>query len=187
MNRVILSLAIGLMLLAAAPRAGAHQLTADNLNQMIASAKTPADHEAIADYYENQAAENQKMVVYHAGMANMFTKGAHPSNCRELVKQYRAAAEAAGALAKEHRAMANLNQKVTSAQTPPDHAAIADYYEKEAAEDQKMALYHAGMANFFTKGAHPYNCRELIKQYRAAAEANQALAKEHRAMVNNAK
>ncbi len=108
MNRTTLSLAIGLMVLGAAPLAAAHPpVTAENLNQRVASARTSEDHEAIAAYYDNQASENQKMVVYHAGMANMFNKGGHPSNCREMMKHYKAAADANKALAAEHRAMAN--------------------------------------------------------------------------------
>ncbi len=53
MNRVTMMLAAGLVFLAAASlpimRAGALQavVTEDNLDQTIASAKTPADHEAI--------------------------------------------------------------------------------------------------------------------------------------------
>jgi hypothetical protein len=31
--------------------------------QMVADAKTPADHSAIAEYYEKQAAENEAQVV----------------------------------------------------------------------------------------------------------------------------
>lgn len=109
MNRVTVSLAISLMVLAAAPHARAHQaaITAENLNQTIASATTPADHEAIAAYYDNEAAENHKMVVYHAGMKNIFTKAPNQFHCNSLIKQYRAAAEADKALAAQHRAMAS--------------------------------------------------------------------------------
>ena len=59
-------IAAGVFLLAVATlltiRANAQQtvVTDDNLNQMIAHAKTPADHEAIAAYYDTEAAENEK-------------------------------------------------------------------------------------------------------------------------------
>ena len=44
-------------------RVGAQQPTAvtdDNLDQMVANAKTPADHEAIAAFYEQEAADTKK-------------------------------------------------------------------------------------------------------------------------------
>ena len=63
MKRVSILLGAGLVLLAAASlpivKEGAQQtaVTEDNLNQMITSAKTPADHEAIAVYYDTEAAK----------------------------------------------------------------------------------------------------------------------------------
>ena len=66
MKRVTILLAAGLVLLAAASlpimRAGAQQavVTDANLDQMIASAKTPADHDAIAAFYEQQATDAKK-------------------------------------------------------------------------------------------------------------------------------
>ncbi len=72
MKRVTILLAAGLVLLAAVSlpiiEAGAQQtaVTDDNLNQMIASAKTPADHEAIAAYYDAEAAENEKRLLFTA-------------------------------------------------------------------------------------------------------------------------
>jgi hypothetical protein len=39
-------------------------VTDDNLNEMIKSAKTPADHEAIAAYYDAEAAENEKTLAF---------------------------------------------------------------------------------------------------------------------------
>src|SRR5713226_2248434 len=71
MKRVFLLLAAGLTLFAAASlptiRAGAQQtvITDDNLDQMIASAKAPADHEALAAYYEQQAADAKKKAALH--------------------------------------------------------------------------------------------------------------------------
>lgn len=38
-------------------------VNSDNLNQMIAAAKTPGDHEAIAAYYNHEAAENEKLLA----------------------------------------------------------------------------------------------------------------------------
>ncbi len=80
MKRVIMLLAAGLVLLAAASlpviRAGAQPavVTDDNLDQMIASAKAPADHEAIAAFYEQQAAEAKKKAELHRSTAETYRK-----------------------------------------------------------------------------------------------------------------
>jgi hypothetical protein len=80
MKRVTILLAAGLMLLAAASlptiRAGAQPaaVTDDNLNQMIESAKTPADHEAIAAFYEQQAADAKKKAELHRNTADTYRK-----------------------------------------------------------------------------------------------------------------
>ena len=80
MKRVIMLLAAGLVLLAVASlptiRAGAQQtvVTDDNLDQMIASAKAPADHQAIAAFYEQQAADAKKKAELHRGTAETYRK-----------------------------------------------------------------------------------------------------------------
>ena len=73
-------LAAGLVLLAAASlptiRAGAQPavVTDDNLNQTIESAKTRADHEAIAAFYEQQAADAKKKAELHRSTAETYRK-----------------------------------------------------------------------------------------------------------------
>ena len=80
MKRVIILLTAGLVLLAAAGlptiRAGAQQtaVTDDNLDQMIASAKAPADHEAIAAFYEQEAADAKKKAALHRSTAETYRK-----------------------------------------------------------------------------------------------------------------
>lgn len=80
MKRVIVLLAAGVVLLAAAslPIIGADAqptvVTDDNLNQMIASAKAPADHEAIAAFYEQQAADAKKKAALHRNTADTYRK-----------------------------------------------------------------------------------------------------------------
>ena len=80
MKRVTMLLAAVLLLLAAAGlptmRAGAQQavVTDDNLDQMITSAKTPADHEAIAAFYEQQAADAKKKAELHRNTADTYRK-----------------------------------------------------------------------------------------------------------------
>jgi len=80
MKRVIMLFAAGLLLLAAASlptiRAGAQPaaVTDDNLDQMITSAKAPADHEAIAAFYEQQAADAKKKAALHRNTADTYRK-----------------------------------------------------------------------------------------------------------------
>ena len=111
-------LAFGLFLLAAVAlpttRAVAQQgaVTAGNINEMISNAKTPAEHEAIASYYDQEAADARKNAELHhhsaetyrtmrtekpAGMANM---------CDAIAADFDKAAAEAEKLAKSHREMA---------------------------------------------------------------------------------
>jgi hypothetical protein len=112
MKRVTILLAAGLVLLAAASlpiiKAGAQQaaVTDDNLNQMIASAKTPADHEAIAVYYDTEAAENEKKASLHSRNKNMYSKLDFSAHCNALIGEYQQAAKQDKALAAFHREMA---------------------------------------------------------------------------------
>jgi len=80
MKRITFFLAPILMLITVASlpiiRAGAQSsiVTDDNLNEMIANAKTPSDHEAIAAYYEQQAADANKKAALHRNTADTYRK-----------------------------------------------------------------------------------------------------------------
>jgi hypothetical protein len=80
MRRATIFLAAVLMLFAAASlpniRADAQQavVTDDNLDQMITSAKTPAEHEAIAAFYEQQATDAKKKAELHRNTADTYRK-----------------------------------------------------------------------------------------------------------------
>ncbi len=112
MKRVTVLLGMGLVLLAVAVlptiRAGAQPavVTDDNLNQMIANAKTPADHEAIAAYYDGEAAKNEKLAALHRASRNIYTKTLNQGHCNALINGYQMAAAADKALAAGHREMA---------------------------------------------------------------------------------
>ena len=73
-------LAAGLILLAAAAlptiRAGAQQpvVTDDNLDEMITNAKTSADHDTIATFYEEQAASAKQKADLHRRTAETYRK-----------------------------------------------------------------------------------------------------------------
>jgi len=49
-------------------------VTADNLDQAITNAKTAADHEAIAAYYEGQAEDTKKKADLHRRTAEAYRK-----------------------------------------------------------------------------------------------------------------
>jgi hypothetical protein len=122
MKRVTVLLAAGILLLAAVTlptfRAGAQEtvVTDDNLDQAVANAKTPADHEAIAAYYEKEAADNEAKAKLHH--SNHKTYERYPpfrglkaapnmaSHCDGLGKYFHEAAEQDKALAVGHREMA---------------------------------------------------------------------------------
>jgi hypothetical protein len=80
MKRVAMLLAAGILVLAAASlpvmRAVAQQtgVTWDNLNEKIADAKTAADHQAIADFYKQQADEETKKAELHQQTAETYRK-----------------------------------------------------------------------------------------------------------------
>ncbi len=111
MKRATILFAACLILTAAAApalRAGAEQsaVADQNLNQMIAKAKTPADHDAIAAYYDREAAENENKVKLHRASENIYTKGTNQLHCNALIKAYQRAAAQDRALAAQHRRMA---------------------------------------------------------------------------------
>lgn len=118
MKRVTAVLAVGLILLAVAVlptiRAGAQPTTVtdDNLEQMIASAKTPAEHEAIAAYFEQEAAEAKKKAELHKGTAETYrklkiSKPVYMAEmCDVIATSFRKAATDAESLAKMHHKMA---------------------------------------------------------------------------------
>ena len=84
-----------------------------NVEQMIADAKTPADHEAIAAYYEKEAkaahqqhAEHQQMSDSYAKIPVLKTKTGAVSHCNAIAKKYEGIAKDYEALAKVHKEMA---------------------------------------------------------------------------------
>jgi hypothetical protein len=87
------------------------------LKEMIAGAKTAADHKAIADYYYAEAAKARAKADEHEQMAEWYRTAGEGTkkipyapgtidHCERLVKNYRVSADELTALAKEHEAMA---------------------------------------------------------------------------------
>jgi hypothetical protein len=84
-----------------------------NIDQMIATAKTPADHEAIATYYEKEAQEARQKEAQHKEFSKSYstipvlkTKGSAVAHCDAIAKKYADIAKDNEALAKMHKEMA---------------------------------------------------------------------------------
>ena len=98
----------------------AQGVDADNLPELISTAKTPADHEALAAWYEQQASEARKQVAFHERMIERYEiapyaeyyKGTHHNTagfvmqCKALMKANEQAGKDFMALAKLHLQMA---------------------------------------------------------------------------------
>ena len=118
MKRLTILFAVALILVASAAlpttRAGAQSavVTDDNLVQMIASAKTPADHEAIAAYYDREAADAKTKADLHRNSADTYRKLKigkpvyMAEMCDSIAAGFDASAADAEKLAKMHREMA---------------------------------------------------------------------------------
>ncbi len=96
---------------------GAWAATSDTVTPaQIAAAKTPADHEAIAKAYDDEANKLDAMAKEHEEMAKSYramstgVKGANPAamaaHCSKLVSEYKAAAKENRDLAAAHQQMA---------------------------------------------------------------------------------
>jgi hypothetical protein len=93
-----------------------------DLPSAIENAKTPADHEAIAAYYDAEAKAAQAMVEHHRAMAGAYAKNQKPAgskgvrssvyrtmprHCDDLIKSYKSAAHEYEAMAAAHRKAAS--------------------------------------------------------------------------------
>jgi len=112
------SLALGLLLMvtvaSAVPVGPAAAAGATEIEQLIAKAKTPADHEAIAAYYDKQAAAARANAEIHKRMLESYRKAGGPllekwhldHHCSSLIKDYENAANMNATMAEAHRKMA---------------------------------------------------------------------------------
>jgi hypothetical protein len=106
-------------LTAPATVAVAETVTDANVAELTATAKTAADHEAIAAYYQAEAKEALAQAERHEKMGRRGTRGAPGKqvfdamkpHCERLVKSYQAAAESYEALAKLHEQQAKESEK----------------------------------------------------------------------------
>lgn len=113
-TNVLAVLVTALSLAVVTPSAFAGTEPAGPTAAQLETARTPADHAAIAQAYEDEAAALERKADAHAAMAKIYRGGGAPkasspamtSHCERLVKEYRGAAQTARSLAAEHRAVA---------------------------------------------------------------------------------
>ncbi|HSD10338.1 MAG TPA: hypothetical protein VLF14_05105 [Candidatus Binatia bacterium] len=92
-------------------RAGAAEITAANVSQHIADAKTAADHKALAAYFRAEAAEQGERVKMHEAMLASYKKsGGKPylnmvDHCKALLAESRG-------LQKDYEKMAELHEEL---------------------------------------------------------------------------
>jgi hypothetical protein len=115
MNRGMVSLGVGLVALLGVlslPTVRARAAENTDIEKMIESAKTPADHQAIADYYQRMADAAKAKAAEHTKMAQDYKTGAFGSkthfheHCETLARLYQSEAKEYAALAEAHRQMA---------------------------------------------------------------------------------
>jgi len=102
---------IAMMVLAYTPIGSAED--GKNIEQMITEAKTPADHEAIAAYYDQEAKaahqkheEHLKLKASYEKIPHLASKTGLPGHCNTIATDYQKTAKEYEALAKAHRDMA---------------------------------------------------------------------------------
>ena len=110
---ILLALAVALPI--AQPAFRQEKLTRKELKALIASAKTPADHERIASYYRSEAQQleakhrehEEDLAEYYKNPSRYPSK--YPTmgdHCRSLASYYKMAAERASTLAEMHEKLA---------------------------------------------------------------------------------
>src|SRR2546426_10946055 len=105
-------LALVAALLLPTPRAGVAEAQQFDLEKAVLGAKTPADHEAIASYYDREGTAAQAKATEHRKMEEAYRTLAGKGHfkmedhCHQLVQHYESVAAANAALAEAHRQMA---------------------------------------------------------------------------------
>ena len=121
MKRLTLFLAAGLISIAMAvlpTTTGAQTppVTDDNLTESMQNAKTPADHEAIAAYYDQEAAEAEKKAALHRRSASNLKPVGMANMCNGLAEYWDKVATQDKELASAHRAMAKGSEGAKTGQ-----------------------------------------------------------------------
>lgn len=87
-----------------------------NVEQLIAEAKTPADHEAIATFYKEESQAARQKQAQHEQMKASYQsryptkRAAMVPHCESIIKKYKEMVEEYAALAQLHKDMATADQ-----------------------------------------------------------------------------
>lgn len=109
---MMLVLAPALLLAVAATSLPANRAFAQDqdIEQMIENAKTAADYEAIAAYYEKKGDEAQKQLEWHESLYKTYKQNPRMStmqmHCHRLISIYKAEAKEDKVMADQYRHMA---------------------------------------------------------------------------------
>jgi len=116
MKRLMLVLAPALLVLVAVAALPTTQAFADdaNIEQMIENAKTPADYQAISDYYAKQAAEAKQQLDWHEGLYKTYKQNPRMStmqmHCHRLIRIYKDQYKEAKVMSDQYAQMAKKGQ-----------------------------------------------------------------------------
>jgi hypothetical protein len=110
MKRSLLLASAALMVIAVAsmPKIAAAE-DFEQINNLIANAKSPEDHQKIANYFDEQAAAAEKEAEWHKKLLGVYKNNPRLSgeqmHCSRLVGVYKNEAKEDRALAQEYRNM----------------------------------------------------------------------------------
>jgi len=109
---------LGALVLAVQAPAFAQPMPSGVTEDQVKNAKTPEQHQAIADAYAKEAANLRAMADTHRHMDSWYAEPGYkskklgfPSHCRALVTDLEGAAKQFDALAKDHHEMAEAAAK----------------------------------------------------------------------------
>jgi hypothetical protein len=95
-----------------------------NIEHMLATAKTASDHEAIAQYYEREAADDEVKYEEHLTDASRYERSPKfgiisAQHCRRLAQDYNQANQDASVLAAQHRKVAVEMRSASESSSAP--------------------------------------------------------------------
>lgn len=90
----------------AAQTAKARDLSDEELIALIQNAKTPADHEKLAAYYDQTAADLTATATRHKELAAIYRRMPPEKHCKNIAISAAKGAEEARAIAQHHRMLA---------------------------------------------------------------------------------
>jgi hypothetical protein len=97
-----------------------------NIEHMLATAQTASDHEAVANYYESEAADAKAKYEEHKDTAAQYVHnaklGSLARHCGSLAQDFKGAEQDASVLAEQHRQIA---REISAGEEPLTPAAPA--------------------------------------------------------------